>query len=159
MTSNTLENFAMKFEETVKSGVPAKESHTINYEWKIVWKNVIVFIYIHLATIYGLYLAFCYASLRSFTWCTYFIYLCRSTYKLKLHWLYQYNNKVCIIKDHLQFTDFSFGMLSGIGVTAGAHRLWCHRSYKAKWPMRLILIIFQTAALQVSLILIFYLLV
>ncbi|XP_029674734.1 acyl-CoA Delta(11) desaturase-like isoform X1 [Formica exsecta] len=112
MTSNTLENFAMKFEETVKSGVPAKESHTINYEWKIVWKNVIVFIYIHLATIYGLYLAFCYASLRSFMW------------------------------------YFSFGMLSGIGVTAGAHRLWCHRSYKAKWPMRLILIIFHTAALQ-----------
>ncbi|KAG5334260.1 ACOD desaturase, partial [Acromyrmex heyeri] len=37
-----------------------------------------------------------------------------------------------------------------IGITAGSHRLWSHRSYKAKWPMRLILMIFQTIAFQVS---------
>lgn len=33
-------------------------------------------------------------------------------------------------------------------MTAGAHRLWTHRSYKAKWPLRLILIIFNTVAFQ-----------
>ncbi|XP_011863263.1 PREDICTED: acyl-CoA Delta(11) desaturase-like [Vollenhovia emeryi] len=38
--------------------------------------------------------------------------------------------------------------LAGLGVTAGAHRLWCHRSYKAKWPMRVILMVLQTAAFQ-----------
>ncbi|XP_043674341.1 acyl-CoA Delta-9 desaturase-like isoform X2 [Vespula pensylvanica] len=38
---------------------------------------------------------------------------------------------------------------SGIGITAGAHRLWAHRSYKAKWQLRLILIIFNTIAFQV----------
>ncbi|XP_047357951.1 acyl-CoA Delta-9 desaturase-like isoform X1 [Vespa velutina] len=37
---------------------------------------------------------------------------------------------------------------SGIGITAGAHRLWAHRSYKAKWQLRLILIIFNTMAFQ-----------
>lgn len=37
-----------------------------------------------------------------------------------------------------------------LGVTAGAHRLWSHRSYKAKWPMRLILTIFHTIAFQDS---------
>nr|XP_017102661.2 acyl-CoA Delta-9 desaturase-like [Drosophila bipectinata] len=37
-----------------------------------------------------------------------------------------------------------------LGVTAGAHRLWSHRSYKAKWPMRLILTIFNTIAFQDS---------
>ncbi|KAF7393128.1 hypothetical protein HZH66_008961 [Vespula vulgaris] len=37
---------------------------------------------------------------------------------------------------------------SGIGITAGAHRLWAHRSYKAKWQLRLILIIFNTIAFQ-----------
>ncbi|XP_017102661.3 acyl-CoA Delta-9 desaturase-like [Drosophila bipectinata] len=42
---------------------------------------------------------------------------------------------------------YSCGML---GVTAGAHRLWSHRSYKAKWPMRLILTIFNTIAFQDS---------
>ncbi|XP_063375336.1 acyl-CoA Delta-9 desaturase-like [Cydia amplana] len=37
-----------------------------------------------------------------------------------------------------------------LGVTAGAHRLWSHRSYKAKWPLQLILMIFQTSSLQYS---------
>lgn len=39
-------------------------------------------------------------------------------------------------------------VMSGLGITAGAHRLWAHRSYKAKWPLRLILIIFNTIAFQ-----------
>ena len=43
-------------------------------------------------------------------------------------------------------------VLSGVGVTAGAHRLWAHKAYKAKWPMRLILMILQTVAFQVSII-------
>ncbi|KAH8294978.1 hypothetical protein KR018_004870 [Drosophila ironensis] len=39
-------------------------------------------------------------------------------------------------------------VVSGLGITAGAHRLWAHRSYKAKWPLRLILMIFNTIAFQ-----------
>ncbi|XP_069668650.1 acyl-CoA Delta-9 desaturase-like [Periplaneta americana] len=39
-------------------------------------------------------------------------------------------------------------IFSAVGVTGGAHRLWCHRAYKAKWPLRLILCILQTAAFQ-----------
>lgn len=35
-----------------------------------------------------------------------------------------------------------------MGITAGAHRLWAHRSYKAKWPLRLMLMIFNTIAFQ-----------
>ncbi|XP_018058472.1 PREDICTED: acyl-CoA desaturase-like [Atta colombica] len=42
----------------------------------------------------------------------------------------------------------ALGTAAMIGVTAGTHRLWSHRSYKAKWPMRLILMIFQTIAFQ-----------
>lgn len=41
---------------------------------------------------------------------------------------------------------------SALGVTGGAHRLWAHRSYKAKWPMRVILMIFQTMAFQVRIL-------
>jgi fatty-acid desaturase len=36
-----------------------------------------------------------------------------------------------------------------LGITAGAHRLWSHRAYKAKWPLRLILMLFHTLAFQV----------
>ncbi|XP_011859774.1 PREDICTED: acyl-CoA Delta(11) desaturase-like [Vollenhovia emeryi] len=43
---------------------------------------------------------------------------------------------------------YAVGYLSGIGITAGVHRLWCHRSYKAKWPMRVILMVLQTIAFQ-----------
>lgn len=38
----------------------------------------------------------------------------------------------------------------GLGITAGAHRLWAHRAYKAKWPLRLILMLFNTLAFQVN---------
>jgi stearoyl-CoA desaturase (delta-9 desaturase) len=38
--------------------------------------------------------------------------------------------------------------VAGIGVTAGAHRLWAHRTYKAKLPLRILLAIGQTIALQ-----------
>ncbi|KAL1123253.1 hypothetical protein AAG570_002339 [Ranatra chinensis] len=39
------------------------------------------------------------------------------------------------------FQGILIGNLGGFGVTAGAHRLWAHRSYKAKLPLEIILII------------------
>lgn len=38
--------------------------------------------------------------------------------------------------------------LSGLGITAGAHRLWAHRSYKARFPLRVMLALFNTLAFQ-----------
>ncbi|XP_066994129.2 acyl-CoA Delta-9 desaturase [Anabrus simplex] len=38
--------------------------------------------------------------------------------------------------------------MSAVGITAGAHRLWAHRSFKATWQLRLILAVFQTIAFQ-----------
>lgn len=40
------------------------------------------------------------------------------------------------------------GFCGGMGITAGAHRLWSHKSYKAKLPLRALLMIFQTLAFQ-----------
>src|SRR5438309_535653 len=39
-------------------------------------------------------------------------------------------------------------IFASFGILAGAHRLWTHRSYKAKLPLRLFLAIFQTTAMQ-----------
>lgn len=39
---------------------------------------------------------------------------------------------------------------SGFGITAGAHRLWSHRAYKATWQLRLILIFLFTITGQVN---------
>ena len=44
---------------------------------------------------------------------------------------------------------YFFGIFVSIfGITAGAHRLWSHRSFKAKFPLRLIFMIANTIALQ-----------
>jgi stearoyl-coenzyme A desaturase len=42
-------------------------------------------------------------------------------------------------------------MLSGLGVTAGAQRLWAHKGYKTKLPLRKFLCTLQTMAGQVDL--------
>lgn len=51
-------------------------------------------------------------------------------------------------------TEFSLVILmifvGGEGITVGAHRLWTHRSYKARMPLQILLIILQTLAGQVS---------
>lgn len=46
------------------------------------------------------------------------------------------------------FVSSLFGFFSAIGVTIGAHRLWAHRAFKAKWPLRLILAFCNTCALE-----------
>ncbi|RZB39367.1 hypothetical protein BDFB_014962, partial [Asbolus verrucosus] len=45
-------------------------------------------------------------------------------------------------------SGFLIGWAAGFGVTAGVHRLWTHRSYKAKLPLRIILIICYSMAGQ-----------
>ncbi|XP_011878877.1 PREDICTED: acyl-CoA Delta(11) desaturase-like [Vollenhovia emeryi] len=82
------------------------------YKWKIVWRNVIVFAYLHLGAVYGLYILITAAKFYTILW------------------------SVIVV------------LLAGFGVTAGAHRLWAHRAYKAKWPMRVILMLLQTTAFQ-----------
>lgn len=42
--------------------------------------------------------------------------------------------------------------LGNLGITAGAHRLWSHKSYKAKLPLKLFLVMLQTLAFQVSIL-------
>ncbi|CAK1540452.1 unnamed protein product [Leptosia nina] len=41
-------------------------------------------------------------------------------------------------------------LCSGLGITAGAHRLWAHKSYKARLPLRILLTVFNTIAFQDS---------
>ena len=79
---------------------------------KLVWRNIILFAYLHVAAVYGLWL-----GLTSAKWYTGIFAMVMYT-------------------------------VSGLGITAGAHRLWAHRSYKAKWPLRVILVIFNTVAFQ-----------
>ncbi|RWS02867.1 acyl-CoA Delta(11) desaturase-like isoform X2 [Dinothrombium tinctorium] len=73
------------------------------YEVKLVWRNIILFVFLHLSLFYGVYLFLKEKDTLLFCW--------------QLIW----------------------GYLGGLGVTAGAHRLWAHRSYKARLPLRIFL--------------------
>lgn len=84
-----------------------------NVELPIVWRNVIIFAFLHMAALYGVYCCF-YAKWQTLLF-AFIMYVC-----------------------------------GGLGITAGAHRLWSHRTYKAKMPLRILLALFQTIALQVN---------
>jgi stearoyl-CoA desaturase (delta-9 desaturase) len=45
---------------------------------------------------------------------------------------------------------FALYFCGGLGITAGVHRLWAHKSYKAGFPLRLVLMIFNSIANQGS---------
>ncbi|KAL1491760.1 hypothetical protein ABEB36_012310 [Hypothenemus hampei] len=83
---------------------------------QLVWRNIIIFFYLHLIALYGVYLMF--TSARIYT----------SIYAIIMY------------------------QLGGFGITAGAHRLWSHRAYKAKWQMRLFLAFCNTLAFENSVI-------
>uniref|UniRef100_A0A1B6ILB5 Fatty acid desaturase domain-containing protein n=1 Tax=Homalodisca liturata TaxID=320908 RepID=A0A1B6ILB5_9HEMI len=84
------------------------------YKRELVWRNIILFAYLHLAALYGAYLMLTAASWPTVIWAI-----------VLYHW-------------------------SGWGITAGAHRLWAHRSYKANLPLRMILVLFNTLAFEVT---------
>uniref|UniRef100_A0A7E4UT06 FA_desaturase domain-containing protein n=1 Tax=Panagrellus redivivus TaxID=6233 RepID=A0A7E4UT06_PANRE len=46
------------------------------------------------------------------------------------------------------FFSFFCWFLSGFSITAGAHRLWAHRSYKANFPLRVALMLLDCMAFQ-----------
>jgi len=90
----------------------SKLKHAEKREYKLVWRNIILFAYMHVAAIYGGFL-----MLTSAKWAT-------------------------VIFAYVLY------LAGGFGITAGAHRLWAHRSYKAKWPLKVILVTLNTLAFQ-----------
>lgn len=106
------------------------------FKRQIVWKNVLGFIVLHLAAIYGLYLSLFKA--KGFM----FFYGKKISIK-KLEWVF---NFVYV------FLALFLAFISGEGITVGAHRLYSHKAFKAKFVTRLALMILQTMAGQVKII-------
>jgi stearoyl-CoA desaturase (delta-9 desaturase) len=53
-----------------------------------------------------------------------------------------------VIKPKTFIWAFFLYVIGGLGITAGVHRLWSHRSYKAGAPLRMLLMIFNSVANQ-----------
>jgi len=78
---------------------------------RIVWRNVIVYVLLHLAALYGFFQV---PKAHPYTW----------LFTLALYWV------------------------SGTSITAGAHRLWTHRSYQATLPLKIFYVLGNFIALQ-----------
>ncbi|XP_075974336.1 acyl-CoA Delta-9 desaturase-like [Anticarsia gemmatalis] len=83
---------------------------------KIVWRNVIMFVILHIGALYGVYL-----------------------FMTRAKW------QTCVFA-------YILYVVTAISIAAGAHRLWSHRTYKAKLPLRVILLWFFTMAFQNSVV-------
>jgi len=101
--------------DTVDGGLSKRqEGFAGRRKISLVWRNILLFLYLHLAAVYGLWLMLTSAQIIT------------GVFAMAMY------------------------TISGLGITAGAHRLWAHRSYKAKWPLRVILMLFNTVAFQDS---------
>ena len=100
----------------------------------IVWRNVLVFTFLHVGALSGVYCCF-HAMKSTLIFCE-SIFL--SLFKLKIFF------------NLFLFLALLLYIYGGLGITAGAHRLWAHRTYKARLPLRLFLGVAQTVALQNS---------
>ncbi|XP_034836868.2 acyl-CoA Delta(11) desaturase-like [Maniola hyperantus] len=79
--------------------------------YQILYLNVLVFLYLHIASLYGIYLYCTIASWKTFI-----------------------------------FHNLVTQLVAGMGMTAGAHRLWSHRAYKAKMPLQILLMLLNSLA-------------
>ncbi|XP_069362745.1 acyl-CoA Delta(11) desaturase-like [Maniola hyperantus] len=77
-------------------------------KYEILYHNILLFTYLHVASLYGIFLMCTTVTWRSLI------------FQLLLH------------------------IMAVVGVTAGMHRLWSHRSYKAKMPLEIILIVWSS---------------
>lgn len=117
--------------------------------WKfedIVWKNVAFFVYLHLGSAYGIY--------QVFTGQCKIATVLMGKFWIETTLMIKYRIDGIVTKvtywnrlsnDCLAALLIHWGLL---GITAGAHRLWSHKAYKAKWPLKLILTFFNTIAHQ-----------
>lgn len=97
--------------DVVHNSDDAPGSSNKPFKSEIVWRNVVLFVLLHLAAVYSLTLIL---SAHPATW----------------------------------LWSIFYYLFSALGITAGAHRLWSHRTYKAKTPFRILLAIMQSSAFQ-----------
>lgn len=109
---------------------------------QIVWRNAILFAYLHVAAIYGLYLAITSAK--------FYTDIFGKFVNIMLYLPCLFSFRLILLISFTFLTAYALYILGGLGITAGAHRLWSHKSYKAKLPLRVFLMFCNTLAFQVT---------
>lgn len=109
----------------------------------LVWKNVMFFVYLHIGSFYGIYQIFTGQCTIATILMSKFNILNNLIHSL----LFERKVSICVCCN-FQFAAILLVHWGLLGITAGAHRLWSHKAYKAKWPLKLILTFFNTIAHQ-----------
>lgn len=133
------ENFVETIDGDINKNV-TKFQNANNRSYELVWRNIFAISGFHLGAIYGLYLAITSAKIY-----TSIFGECCMPYSAALE-------LKCIFFAFFFLLVLVYGLVSVLGITCGVHRLWSHRSYKAKLPLQILLMIFQTISFQYSII-------
>lgn len=71
-------------EKTTTQKLPLQEIQNSKpkYQWKIVWRNVIAFLYLHISALYGLYILIVAAKGYTFLWGMFYLHI---SFKISIH--------------------------------------------------------------------------
>lgn len=123
---------------------------------QIRWPDLIAQVFIHVGSLYGLYyLITLQAKLYTYIWCESFAE--KLAIRRKINFPTNFSRRTSLHDRNRHHCRWANGKLSKeneiqfpfMGI-AGAHRLWSHKSYKARWPLRALLVFLFTIAGQVS---------
>lgn len=113
--------------------------HAHKRKIKLNWRNIALFTVVHLQAVYGLWLIFTSAKVLTFVFG-------KGPHNIEC----SMGAGLSVMLTLTPYVAYFLYITSGFGITAGSHRLWAHRSYKARFPLRVMLMIFQTMAFQDS---------
>lgn len=130
--------------QTESISIPKVIGTDYSYKHKIVWKNAIGFLIMHLLAAWGVGLILTgYVKWQTILW--------SKCYKCII-----FNNIIFFVFSVLCacnttfFLVFCVAMLATEGVTIGAHRFYTHKSFKATTFLKVVFLVFQTLAGQNS---------
>lgn len=118
-------------ESTSSTILPADIGTDFNFKRKIAWFNLIGMALLHMAGVYGFYLGLT----GNVTW---------QTAVYSEFWISSLSDRKLIIF----FTAWALGNASAFAITMGAHRLWSHKSFKAKKWFKVFLLLLTTVSGQ-----------
>lgn len=115
--------------------------------WKpgIIWLNVFFITLFHILALYAFIFRILDVRIYTVIWCA---YLTRKSFESR-H--YRHGIVTAIVVLFSFPAAITVGGIAGFGITAGVHRLWAHRSYKARLPLKIILLLCYSMAGQVRL--------
>lgn len=125
---------------------------TVEFKAQIRWPDLIAQLFIHVGSLYGLYfLITLRAKFYTYLWCECLsiskINSSITIFQLSLWFIRRVSESQLVSRFGCQSFHTSF--IRTIYCVIGAHRLWSHKSYKAKLPLRALLIFLFTIAGQV----------